>query len=484
MPRREASGEEHIVAAAERGTRYEPPMLVLLLACHGEDPAVLRVAVRSAVPGRPDIGNPEIEALVRGTMIGVSEGCPPKLEPGIVVAWSASADGRELRWTLSGDHRWSDGAPITAADVVEGWKRRSKPDEGPYRPTGVVADDATHVRWTFAEPGPALERHLGAAKLGVARGDPGAAGAPTAGPWRIVDDETLEPSPGWPGPAPAVHRIRAVRLATAEDQVRALEAGEVDVVDGVPVAAVGDLAEKHKEIAVHRLDRGRLTAVTWDPSGGLANVRVRRALWQAIDRDALVARFASSDGQIWARRADRLLPPSACGAVADDLPAIEHDLEGAKATLAEAGWTDHDGDGRADQRGATLAVSWRTDAATDQAPAIVADLQAAGVEVRPAADPRTDTRLATWRISGHPPSLPAASRAAEDAVRRAEAATDPRVAEESWKEAQRLTWADPPAAFLYWTDDIVAVNRRFGNVRLDPDALLRHVDTWTVAPPR
>ncbi len=49
------------------------------------------------------------------------------LVPGLAASWSVSEDGRTWQFELDPEAKWSDGEPITAADVMAGWKRLLDP---------------------------------------------------------------------------------------------------------------------------------------------------------------------------------------------------------------------------------------------------------------------------------------------------------------------------------------------------------------------
>jgi peptide/nickel transport system substrate-binding protein len=75
------------------------------------------------------------------------------------------------------------------------------------------------------------------------------------------------------------------------------------------------------------------------PHPFLSDKRVRHALRMAIDVDTIISDVFLGDGEpVWT---EFFRPPfDIC-----DIPKPEYDLEGAKALLEEAGWTDSDGDG-------------------------------------------------------------------------------------------------------------------------------------------
>jgi len=49
------------------------------------------------------------------------------LIPGLARSWTVSEDGRVWQFELNSEARWSDGEPITAADVLAGWQRLLDP---------------------------------------------------------------------------------------------------------------------------------------------------------------------------------------------------------------------------------------------------------------------------------------------------------------------------------------------------------------------
>jgi oligopeptide transport system substrate-binding protein len=94
--------------------------------------------------------------------------------PGLATSWDVSDDATVYTFTMRSDAVWTDGSPVTAQDVEYGVLRSLDPDTGAgaayvlyvienaqaYREgsisdpdlVGVEALDATHVRFTLAEP--------------------------------------------------------------------------------------------------------------------------------------------------------------------------------------------------------------------------------------------------------------------------------------------------------------------------------------------
>tara|TARA_R110001583_G_scaffold28168_3_gene100306 strand:- start:80 stop:1294 length:1215 start_codon:yes stop_codon:yes gene_type:complete len=87
----------------------------------------------------------------------------------------------------------------------------------------------------------------------------------------------------------------------------------------------------------------------------LSDFKVRKALSMAIDRPLLV-----EVGYGQAGRATCNLVPAPELYASDNTECLTQDLEGAKALLEEAGWTDSDGDGIRDKDGEKLALLYQT----------------------------------------------------------------------------------------------------------------------------
>ncbi|MEL7144704.1 MAG: ABC transporter substrate-binding protein, partial [Cyanobacteria bacterium J06573_11] len=87
-----------------------------------------------------------------------------------------------------------------------------------------------------------------------------------------------------------------------------------------------------------------------NPHPFLSDIRVRKAIDHAIDRDAIANQVYGNAGQ----RTNQLLPSPA--EYANPLLYYRHDPERAKALLDEAGWKDSDGDGIRDKDGVEMRV--------------------------------------------------------------------------------------------------------------------------------
>lgn len=238
--------------------------------------------------------------------------------PWLASSWETSADGLTWTFRLRPGIRFHDGSPLTASDVVATFRRALDPATaspvagallGPV--TGVTAPDDLTVRLTLSEPyAPLLQAMTECGYLTPLRhgtvADPRAPDG--VGPYRFVswqagDSLLLERNPGYtwgpaflpPGP-PAVAEISYRFLPDPATRLAAFRAGAVDVTELVPDAAAG---------------LGAPTTVLRAPLAGAAplgtfntaappfdDVRVRRAVNEAVDREALLAVVAPGAGEV------------------------------------------------------------------------------------------------------------------------------------------------------------------------------------------
>jgi len=126
---------------------------------------------------------------------------------------------------------------------------------------------------------------------------------------------------------------------------------------GVPISAFGTLVER---IEVNFTNPSadlppETRATVAEPHPILADFKVRHALSMAIDRALLTEVGYGQAG----RPTCNIVPAPALYA-SDNTECLTQDLEGAKALLEEAGWTDTDGDGVRDKDGKKLALLFQT----------------------------------------------------------------------------------------------------------------------------
>lgn len=354
----------------------------------------------------------------------------------------------------------------------------------------------------------------------------------SAGPWRLTQRDvgekiTFEANPRWNGPAPKLRRIVLRVIPEYADRVSALIEGGVDFVDGLHV---GDAERIPARTRLARRGFRTQDAIFWNniapnpepavqprkskgsprptPHPIFGDTRVRTALSMAIDIDRLVKDLFSSPttGDVYAKRSVGTVSPANCTAHAEDLAPLSHDPSGAAALLTGAGWADKNGDGIIEKQGSPFRFTLLTYAGSPRrelaASAIQSDLQAVGIDMQiellepMALNERLRTRefdavLGGWTATPYPSGTNWATGDELNFVSYtnphvsgwladADGAPDAAAAAVAWRALQDGIYKDQPWTFLYWVDDLVAIDQRFEGARHDVLFPWRHPDRWSV----
>ena len=310
-------------------------------------------------------------------------------------------DLTSITWKIKPGLKWSDGTPFTANDVKFTAEYCMNTDMGcAYlaKYEGVesveVIDDLT-AKVNFSQPtpipygpfmgyqAPVIQAAQFADCLGAKAQECTDANFRPIGTGPFVVDEfrpndviSLSANPNYRDPdKPAFATMTFKGGGDANAAGRAvLETGEFDYAwnlqlapdvianmeaagKGVAISAFGTLVER---IEMNLTDPSpdlpegeRSTAK--HPHPFLSDIRVRKALSMAIDRNLL-----TEIGYGKAGRPTCNLVPGPDAFVSDNTACLTQDIEGAKALLEEAGWTDTDGDGIRDKDGEKLSLLYQT----------------------------------------------------------------------------------------------------------------------------
>jgi peptide/nickel transport system substrate-binding protein len=470
--------------------------------------------------------------------------CGPTGAPGYARAWSWNESGTVLTMELREDLSWEDGVPVTVDDLVFTFDVLADPQvASPWmslvehlapdgRPRVL---DATHVAWEFTHPYDRATQlaHVGevsllpkhrlggvdrAALLGDAHGSTYLSYGPfRVAEWRKGESLALEPNPTYRGPHPA--KLRRVVWRVIPDystRVAALESGELDLVDGVRLEDAERLRTSRPELRWERRTGRAVDYVTWNLSHPLLRDRdVRRALAMATDVPGLIARLhTGASGEVVAQRSVGTLSPALCAAYADHIAPIAFDVDGAKALLAGAGFADADGDGVVERGAERLVLELLVNSDNVRMNEVALVLQqawkavGAAVEIQRAPKAALYERLmkrdytaaiGAWNAAlfvdpssqwecdtparPRPFNFPGYCEPAVDAlISRGMSLTDPAQAAPVWKELQARIYEDQPYLFLYWMDELVAVDPRFANTSIDVLSPVGRLYAWTVDP--
>ena len=289
-------------------------------------------------------------------------------QPALALSWSATGP-TVWEFHLRPDVRFPDGSAFTADDVAFTFHRVPEVPNSPgsyanyTRPVQqVIVVDPLTVRLVTAAPAPLIPAFMAALPMIGRRAGEGATTADYnsgkaalgTGPYRLVSylagqQVELERNDTYWGARPEWKHVTIRLIANDASRLAALKSGDVDVIDQVPTRDAADLLHDPtigvfskpgvRNIYLY-LDQARqVTPFVTDlagkklPSNPLQDLRVRRALSLAINRDAIVRQVM--DGQ--ASPSGQFLP---AGAIGHD-PALHPDAfdpDAARRLLAEAGY--------------------------------------------------------------------------------------------------------------------------------------------------
>ncbi len=263
---------------------------------------------------------------------------------------------RRYRVVLRKNLSFSDGSPLTAEDVVQTYQGivdpalRSRYAQPYRRIKRATAVDARTVLFDLHEAHATFMTDL---EFPILRqqdarrviGQPDGPLPIGAGPYRLLERVPgrieLEANPHWHRGTPTHPRLRLIVMR--DDNTRALRmlAGAGDIaLNAVPPLLI-PLFEDDPRFEVRAVDGISTTYVGFNTAASkLRDLRVRRAIAHAIDRDALLR--AKQGG--WGRVVDTWIP-FAHWAYTKELAHYRYDREAAAKLLDSAGYDDPDGPG-------------------------------------------------------------------------------------------------------------------------------------------
>jgi peptide/nickel transport system substrate-binding protein len=298
--------------------------------------------------------------------------------PHLAETWMVADDGESITFTLRTNALWHDGQPVGANDVVFTIEAAREPAlDSLYGPqlSHVVkanAPDDTTLVVQLDEPDcpslevlgelPILPQHLLAnSDLSIASLDDVPVGS---GPFMFVDwtpegEVHLSRNEDYWGGAPYLDAWSYRPFTDAEDLQRAWAADQIDVAlmppGRLPGVTDSSPSLKANQSVYHYLSPEFLFVAFNNDHPVLSDSRVRLALSMAVDRQQLLDQALDGKGELIAGTL-----PSSHWAADPALRPPPYDPDGARQLLAEAGWSDSDGDGWLDREGERLRLPIRT----------------------------------------------------------------------------------------------------------------------------
>ena len=291
---------------------------------------------------------------------------------GLASEWKVADDGMSVTLTLRDGLKFSDGSPITPADVAWSLKRASTPDNGAWASLVASIDDVTTegdktviIKLKHADPSilPALTvfntgimpQKLFEAAAGATEKEKAEAFAAKpvgSGPfilesWERGATMKLVKNPNYwdkgedGQPLPYLDGVTFEVLPDDATRILKLQSGEIQGAELIPYSRVAEL-KSAEGITMEMFPSTRVQYITMNVRpelGGkpnpLSNEKVRQALNYATNKEAIIQIVTQGVGTPMTSFMSTATPLHT-----GDAPLFPVDMEKAKALLAEAGFAD------------------------------------------------------------------------------------------------------------------------------------------------
>ncbi len=463
--------------------------------------------------------------------------------PGLAERYERAEDGMSITYWLRKDIKWSDGQPVTAADVAFTYDLVADPKVASPRLEHVefmkpdarprVLDDYT-VRFEFTRAYDSITQfsHCGLEIMpkhilekydrGSLRATEFDANPVVSGPWRVgtwKKGESLElvPNENYTGPNPAkLGRVIFKVIPEYAARLIELENGSADMIENFQnLDDIGRMEKEHPEIKMYRRGWRFMDYLGWNLRDPLfKDATVRRALTSAVNRDKIIADLLTlPSGEKLGTPAVSTITPALCDYTTEGvITPIPFDPAKAKEMLASAGWTDTNGDGILDKGGKPFRFTLlrNTGNARREKAAIIvqANLKDIGIDAQieqvesnqfferlrkkdfQAAlagwsaglfvDPSTIWHSDTPGKKYEFNHVSYSNPKADELMDRGLSLPNLQDQIPVWQELQKIIYEDQPYTFLYWRDEVVGVHGRFHDVDCSILSYIKDLNEWWV----
>ena len=456
----------------------------------------------------------------------------------MAMAWHyeyTGADSTALRFRMRSALKWSDGAPITAHDVVWTYQAAANPRTASSQSymteqiDSVKAENDSTVVFHFKRRYPGMlfdaslhpaPRHVYASvppdKLATHAAFSDLSKLVVSGGWMVGAHQpgqqvTLVPNPHF-SVKPLLDRI--VLRVIPDPQTRQVELlnGAVDFARTVPFDQVDDLTARKPGLAFGREARRFWEFVAWNPRTvpQFGDPQVRRALGMAVNVPGIMQQLRMGN---FAERAAGPYSPIFRDLHDPALQPLAYDPEGAKRILDAQGWRDTDGDGIREKDGKPFTFTLMTNTGNQRRQDVVTVLQqqwkAVGVDARiqmyelatffdhligkrdyqaalgswqVALDPDL---TALWTAEGPYNVVGYASPEVDAMIEQARAQPTAAQANPLWRAAAARIVQDQPYTWLYYYDNTTGISPRLKGTHVTSyGAYARTWEWWVNAGPQ
>jgi peptide/nickel transport system substrate-binding protein len=292
-------------------------------------------------------------------------------EPSFASKWTHSPDYKTYTYTVRSGGKWSDGKPLTSADVA--WTANTvikyqgnataNLASAVAHVTHVDAPNPTTVVFHYDVPVdpqlvlsnisglPILPEHIWSKYMGNAGKDLKAfipedhLPLVSGGPFMITKfaqkgTTVFKPNPGWWGPKPHVDAVGLVYYTNSDSMIADLESNKISATDLVPYTAV-DALKKHGGLVIKPYRLGLFTNITWNSNPRkpknreLLNPAVKQALSECVDRQQIINVIYAGNASL---ANQSLLGPFARSWQSPNDVQLKYDCSAGNATLDQLGY--------------------------------------------------------------------------------------------------------------------------------------------------
>ena len=188
---------------------------------------------------------------------------------------------------------------------------------------------------------------------------------------KVTDTQIdLEPNENyWGTIKPKMKKIFVKSIPDGDTLTMAMQNGELDAAQGLPYSSLKLFGDGYK---ISQADTSRVYQIAFNFKNPiLQDINVRRAISMAIDKENFCKVLLNNNGT------PAVGPfPANLTFGGDKVHAAAYDLDGAKKILADAGWSDSDGDGYLDKDGKILELNYLTYTSRQELPLLAEAAQA------------------------------------------------------------------------------------------------------------
>lgn len=302
------------------------------------------------------------ESLVQNS---AEDGSPTE---GLAASWETDDEGRQWTYTLHKDMKWSDGEPITSADVKYTYEQMmTVPELGTANGNlvsnfdSVEAPDDLTLVINLAEPqasNPGSEIPVVPKHIWENIDDPATyandkdvvgSGSFVLKSYKANESIVLDANPNFWRGAPKIDKLQYVYYTNSDAQVQALKAGDVDFVSGLTptqfealqnvdgVTTHSGTGRRYHSLSINPGFQTRDGVAFGTGSEALKDVAVRQALRLGTDTETLLDSVLEGQGVL----ATSFIPASfpKWTLATDNAAVVGFDPAAAQAKLDGAGWT-------------------------------------------------------------------------------------------------------------------------------------------------